>query len=91
MAPRKLNDVKPVYPADAQLDRVQGIVIIEATIDAGGKVSNARVLRSIARLDDAALDAVKQWEFEPTRLNGVPVPILMSVTVNFTLAPSPAQ
>ena len=67
---------------------VQGIVIIEATIDASGKVSNAKVLRSIARLDDAALDAVKQWEFEPTRFNGVPVPIIMSVTVNFTLAPS---
>ena len=57
MASRKLKDVKPVYPADAQSDRVQGIVIIEATIDTSGKVTNARVLRSIARLDDAALDA----------------------------------
>jgi TonB family protein len=57
MAPRKLKDVKPVYPADAQSNRVQGIVIIEATIDTSGKVTNARVLRSIARLDDAALDA----------------------------------
>jgi len=90
MAPRKTRDVKPVYPADAQADRVQGIVILETTIDTSGKVTNARVLRSIPRLDDAAVEAVKQWEFEPTRLNGVPVPIIMSVTVNFTLnAPPP--
>ena len=91
MAPRKVRDVKPVYPADAQADRVQGIVILETTIDTSGKVTNAKVLRSIARLDDAAVDAVKQWEYEPTRLNGVPVPIIMSVTVNFTLAIPPQQ
>jgi periplasmic protein TonB len=46
---------------------------------------NARVLRSIPLLDQAALDAVKQWEYTPTLLNGVPVPVIMTVTVNFTL------
>jgi protein TonB len=64
---------------------VQGIVIIEATIGPHGKVQEAKVLRSIPLLDQAALDAVKQWEFTPTLLNGVPVPVIMTVTVQFTL------
>ena len=42
------------------------------------------MLKSIPLLDEAALDAVKQWEFVPTLLNGVPVPLMMTVTVNFT-------
>jgi protein TonB len=61
------------------------VVIVEATVDAQGRVRNAKVLRSIPMLDQAALDAVSQWEFEPTLLNGVPVPVMMTVTVNFTL------
>jgi protein TonB len=83
--PQKTKDVKPVYPAIAQSARVQGVVIIEATIGPNGKVQEAKVLRSIPLLDQAALDAVKQWEFTPTLLNGVPVPVIMTVTVNFTL------
>jgi protein TonB len=83
--PRKLKDVKPMYPAEAMAAGKQGIVIIEATIGADGKVTDAKVLRSIPELDDAAVGAVKQWEFEPALLNGVPTPIIMSVTVNFTL------
>ena len=55
------------------------------TIGPNGKVQNARVLRSIPLLDQAALDAVKQWEYTPTLLNGVPVPVIMTVTVQFTL------
>ena len=84
-APSKVKDVKPVYPPIAQSARVQGVVIIEATIGADGAVQNARVLRSIPLLDQAALDAVKQWQFTPTLLNGVPVPVIMTVTVQFTL------
>lgn len=83
--PTKVRDVKPVYPSIAQSARVQGVVIIEATIGPDGKVKDARVLRSIPLLDQAALDAVRQWEFTPTLLNGVPVPVIMTVTVNFTL------
>ena len=83
--PTKTRDVKPIYPAIAQSARVQGVVIIEATIGPDGKVKDAKVLRSIPLLDQAALDAVKQWEFTPTLLNGVPVPVIMTVTVNFTL------
>lgn len=84
-APIKINSVNPVYPPMAMAARVQGIVIIEATIGADGQVINARILRSVALLDQAAIEAVRQWQFTPTMLNGVPVPVIMTVTVNFTL------
>jgi protein TonB len=84
--PQKTKDVRPSYPPIAQSARVQGIVIIEATIGPNGQVQDARVLRSIPLLDQAALDAVRQWVFTPTLLNGVPVPVIMTVTVQFTLS-----
>jgi len=83
--PTKLKDVPPIYPDDARAARISGVVILEATIDPEGHVSDAKILRSIPLLDDAALTAVRQWEFTPTNLNGVPVPVIMTVTVNFTL------
>ncbi len=84
-APTKTRDVRPIYPAEAQAAGVTGVVIIEATIDPAGRVSDAKVLRSIPILDQAAVEAVRQWEFTPTLLNGAPVPVIMTVTVNFTL------
>ena len=83
-APKKIKDVQPVYPAIAQSARVSGAVTIEATIGPDGKVMDAKVVRSIPLLDQAALDAVRQWEYLPTLLNGVPVPVVVSVTINFT-------
>ena len=83
--PTKVRDVRPIYPADAMRAQIQGVVILETTIDASGRVEDARVLRSIPMLDQAAVDAVMQWEFVPTLLNGAPVPVIMTVTVNFTL------
>jgi TonB family protein len=83
-APSKIKDVKPVYPAIAQSARVAGVVTIEATIGPDGKVMDAKVVHSIPLLDQAALDAVRQWEYTPTLLNGVPVPVLVTVTINFT-------
>jgi TonB family protein len=82
--PTKIKDVRPEYPADARAAGVQGVVILEAVIDETGAVSSARVLRSIPMLDQAALDAVRQWQFTPTLLNGVPVSVMMTVTINFT-------
>jgi len=84
-APQRLVHVAPVYPVIAQSARVQGVVIIEATLDERGNVVRADILRSIPLLDAAALDAVRQWKFTPTLLNGIAVPIVMTVTVNFTL------
>ena len=74
-----------MYPAIARSARVQGIVIIEATIDETGRVSDARLLKSIPLLDEAALAAVRQWAFTPTRLNGKPTSVVMTVTVQFRL------
>jgi protein TonB len=84
-APRKVANVDPVYPRVAQIAHVEGVVILEATIDARGRVMDVRVLRSVPLLDEAAIEAVRQWIYTPTLLNGVPVPIVMTVTVNFRL------
>jgi len=86
--PTKIRDVRPAYPAAARDAGVSGLVILEARIGTDGAVENARVLRSIPLLDQAALDAVMQWRFTPTLMNGQPVPVLMTVTVNFTLQQS---
>jgi protein TonB len=61
------------------------MVIIEATIGKDGGVQDLKILRHVPLLDQAALDAVKEWKFTPTTLNGQPVEVLMTVTVNFTL------
>jgi TonB family protein len=82
--PTKVHDVRPVYPPIALAANVTGVVIVEARIGTDGGVEDARVLRSIPLLDQAALDAVKEWKFTPTLLNGVAVPVIMTMTVNFT-------
>ena len=83
--PTKTRDVKPVYPPDAQANRVQGVVIVEAILDVDGTVAAVRILRSIPMLDDAALAAVRQWQFAPGLVDGTPQAIVMTVTVNFSL------
>ena len=89
-APTKIKDVKPVYPAIARSARVAGVVTIEATIGADGKVIDAKVVRSVPLLDQAALDAVRQWEYTPTLLNGVPVPVVVTVTIVISASASAA-
>lgn len=83
--PQKTRDVRPAYPPTAQSAGVQGIVIIDATIGPEGAVKDATVLRSIPVLDQAALDAVRQWVFTPTLVDGLAVTVIMTVTVQFTL------
>jgi TonB family protein len=83
--PMLIKKVPPVYPPIAQSAGVTGVVIVEALIDFDGSVREARILRSVALLDQAALDAVRQWVFQPTVLNGAPVQVVMTVTVNFSL------
>jgi protein TonB len=87
-APRKIVNVSPRYPATAQAARVEGLVVLDAVIDATGRVTGVQVTRSIPLLDQAAIEAVRQWRFTPTLLNGEPVSILLTVTVRFTLGPS---
>ena len=83
--PTKIRDVPPVYPPLAWAARVQGVVILEAVIGPSGRVTDVKVLRSVPLLDDAAITAVRQWEYTPTLVNGVPVPVIMTVTINFAL------
>ena len=83
--PKKLVDVRPEYPADARAAKIQGVVILGIVIGENGSVIDTMVLRSIPELDQAAIDAVNQWQFEPTLLNGEPVEIELTVTINFTL------
>jgi protein TonB len=84
-APRKIADVRPVYPAIAQSAGVEGTVVIEAIIGPSGDVEQARVVSSKPLLDAAALDAVRRWKYTPTLLNGIPVSVVMTVSVRFTL------
>ncbi len=84
--PQRLAHVVPEYPEIARRARVEGLVILEAVLDATGRVQSVRVLRSSPLLDDAAIKAVQQWRYSPTELNGVAVPVLMTITVHFSLS-----
>ena len=83
--PRKIKDVAPIYPSGALAVRAIGTVVIEAIVGADGKVHEATVVYSIPQLDRAALDAVRQWEFAPSRVNGVAVAVIVTVMVKFSL------
>jgi protein TonB len=83
--PRKMVDVRPVYPEYARAARIEGTVVLEAILDRNGRIDQLRVVKSVALLDQAALDAVRQWRYSPTVLNGQPVAVLMTITINFTL------
>ena len=86
--PRKLQDVKPAYPASMLAAGLSGVVPVEAIIAQDGTVSSVRVLSAQVHPDFAiaAVDAVRQWRFSPTLLNGVPVEVSMTVTLRFSLA-----
>jgi len=83
--PRKVKDVPPVYPPLAVASRIEGVVILECVLDTQGHVQDARVLRGVPLLDEAALAAVRQWAYSTTLVDGVPVPVVMTVTVTFRL------
>lgn len=84
--PKKVKDVKPVYPEEAVKNKIEGVVIMEAMTDEQGKVRNLRVISSPSQLlNSAALAAVKQWEYEPYIVNGKTKPVLFTVTVTFAL------
>ncbi|MDQ3070113.1 MAG: TonB family protein [Acidobacteriota bacterium] len=85
VAPKRVSHVPPVYPAIAESARVEGTVILEAIINEAGVVTNVKVLKSVPLLDAAAREAVTQWRYTPTTLNGVKVSVIMTVTVTFTL------
>ena len=83
--PRRIGGAPPEYPPLARSARVEGVVILEAVIDAQGTIERVKVLKSVPLLDGAAVAAVKGWRYTPTLLNGVPISVLMTITMNFTL------
>jgi TonB family protein len=85
MPPKLVAQVDPIYPEIARQARVEGIVILEATTDTYGRIADVKVLKSIPLLDQAAIDAVRQWVYEPMVVDGKPKEVTFTVTVNFTL------
>ena len=81
--PRKVRDVRPIYPPSAEAAGATGIVIMEAVLDRSGMVRDVKVLKGAPMLDEAATTAVRQWLYTPARLNGVPVDVGMFVTITF--------
>lgn len=82
--PRRAGN--PVYPKEAQAAGIQGVVIAEILVNEAGIVTEARVVRSIPLLDEAALQAVREWRYDPTIVDGKAVPVRMTVNVSFTTA-----
>jgi len=83
--PKLIKRVDPIYPKVAKEARIEGVVIIEATTGIYGRVQNVKILRSIPLLDQAAIDAVFQWVYEPFVLNGKSRGVIFTVTVIFKL------
>jgi len=85
--PRLIKDVKPKYTSDAMLKHREGSVLLETIVTADGYASQIRVVRSLDRggLDEAAVAAVTQWRFEPGRLAGVPVDVLVTIMLDFSI------
>ena len=83
--PKKKVDVRPIYPSAALAAGAEGVVTMEAIVARDGTVAEARVTSPSSLFDDSAIGAVRQWQFTPTLLNGMPVEVLMTVTVNFRI------
>jgi protein TonB len=85
MAPALIHRVEPKYPEQAAQAGIEGLVILEATVDIEGRVQSVEVLGPHGRFDQAAIDAVKQWRYSPLVLNGKPFPFILTVTVRFAV------
>jgi len=83
--PRRIGGKPPAYPDVARQARIEGVVVIDAVIDVTGRVTDVRVLQGHPLLEQAALEAVRTWVYEPSRLNGVPTAVMMTLRVTFTL------
>jgi protein TonB len=80
-----IHQINPEYPTLARKTRVQGVVVMEAAISKDGSVESLRIVSGHPLLSQAALDAVRQWRYRPTMLNGEPVEVIHTITVTFTL------
>jgi TonB family protein len=85
LQPKLISSVASTYPAAAKAAHVQGDVLIDALIDSTGKVAATKVINGSPLLQQAAVDSLRFWKYEPARLNGEPIPIHIKVNVNFRL------
>ena len=86
-----ISKVVPVYPEIAKAAHVQGVVVLHAVISKTGDVENLSVISGSPMLTASAMDAVKQWKYDPYMLNGQPMDVETTIDVNFTLGtPAPA-
>ncbi|MEJ2246526.1 MAG: energy transducer TonB [Acidobacteriota bacterium] len=85
LLPRLLRKVDPEYPELAIRARVEGEVVLKISVNEKGDVSNAEVISGHQLLRQAAVDAVKQWRYEPTVLNGTSIPVSATIRINFVL------
>lgn len=83
--PEVLQKVAPKYPEEARRAGVEGTVVVQALIGRNGRVKDTRIVNSIPLLDDAAVTAVRQWEFDPAKSKGKPVAVWVAVPVKFSL------
>jgi protein TonB len=81
-----INQVRPIYPPLAKQARISGVVELSAVIGKDGRVQDLKVIKGHPLLVQAALDAVKNWVYRPTLLNGEPVEVSTTIDVNFTLS-----
>jgi len=84
-ASRLVHRVEPEYPELAKRARVSGMVILQVIVSEGGSVQEVKIVRGHPLLNDAATRAVRQWRYSPYLLNGEPIPVIATVTVNFVL------
>ena len=85
IAAKAVYQPKPEYPELAKLTRTGGDVVFEAVIGKDGTIEDLKVLKGHPLLVKAALDAVRQWRYQPTLLNGEPVEVMTEITVSFRL------
>jgi TonB family protein len=83
--PKTKNIVKPVYPPEALAQGIRGIVILDLVIDERGRVEDVTVIRSIPGLDEAAVAAARQWQYQPVKIDGRPVKVRLTVPITFAL------
>ena len=85
IAGRLIQQIDPAYPPSASEARVDGTVLLEAVIGTDGRIDDLRVINGHVLLSPAAIDAVRQWTYEPYLVDGEPVPVKTVITVNFVL------
>jgi protein TonB len=86
-APTLIKNVKPKYTANALLRKIEGSVVLEAVVGRDGSAREIRVVRSLDRggLDEEAIHAVQQWRFQPGRLGGMEVDVLVTIVLDFSI------